>query len=334
MTDSILELNDVTVSFMARRGKTKTPIHAADHVTLFVRRGEIFGLVGESGSGKSTLARLVVGLNRAAGGSMVFDGEPLGGRKRSRSMRQRIQMVFQDPYSSLDPRMTVRQQLMEILKVHGTVPSNERDELCETIFKRVELPSSLLDARPRQMSGGQRQRVAIARALLLSPELLVADEPVSALDVSVQAGIIKLFADLRSRLGVTIFFIAHDLAVVRHLCDRVAVMYMGKIVEEGTTGDLFSNPRHPYTRALLDSIPRLHPDVDEQVSAPEGEPPSLSRLPSGCRFRSRCPFATEKCAEEEPELVPIISSTPEVSHQAACHYANELEAYVGHSAAR
>ena len=227
-------------------------------------------------------------------------------------MRQRIQMVFQDPYSSLDPRMTVRQQLMEILKVHGTVPSNERDALCETIFKRVELPSSLLDARPRQMSGGQRQRVAIARALLLSPELLVADEPVSALDVSVQAGIIKLFADLRSRLGVTIFFIAHDLAVVRHLCDRVAVMYMGKIVEEGTTGDLFSNPRHPYTRALLDSIPRLHPDVDEQVSAPEGEPPSLSRLPSGCRFRSRCPFATEKCAEEEPELVPIISSTPEV----------------------
>jgi oligopeptide/dipeptide ABC transporter ATP-binding protein len=334
VTDSILELNDVTVSFMARRGNSKTPINAADHVTLFVRRGEIFGLVGESGSGKSTLARLVVGLNKAAEGSIVFDGKTLPGRKRPRSLRQRIQMVFQDPFSSLDPRMTVRQQLMEILKVHDSVPSRERDALCETIFASVELPSSLLDARPRQMSGGQRQRVAIARALLLSPELLVADEPVSALDVSVQAGVIQLFADLRSRLGVTIFFIAHDLAVVRHLCDRVAVMYMGKIVEECTTSGLFSNPRHPYTRALLDSIPRLQPDAHGQASALEGEPPSLSRLPSGCRFRNRCPFATEKCANEEPELLSVASSAPDSLHQAACHYANELEAYVGRTVAR
>jgi oligopeptide/dipeptide ABC transporter ATP-binding protein len=238
-------------------------------------------------------------------------------------------MVFQDPFSSLDPRMTVRQQLMEILKVHETVPASERVSHCEKIFAQVELPLSLLDARPSQMSGGQRQRVAIARALLLSPELLVADEPVSALDVSVQAGIVQLFADLRSQLGVTIFFIAHDLAVVRHLCDRVAVMYMGKIVEEAATGELFSNPRHPYTRALLDSIPRLLPDAHEQVAAPEGEPPSLSRLPSGCRFRSRCPFATEKCSIEEPSLITVTSADASSSHLASCHYANDLEAYVG-----
>ena len=191
MTDTILDLNDVTVSFMARRGKTKKPINAADHVTLYVRKGEIFGLVGESGSGKSTLARLVVGLNTAASGSVIFDGKPLTNRKRPRSLRQRVQMVFQDPFSSLDPRMTVRQQLMEILKVHETVPASERVSHCEKIFAQVELPLSLLDARPSQMSGGQRQRVAIARALLLSPELLVADEPVSALDVSVQAGIVR-----------------------------------------------------------------------------------------------------------------------------------------------
>lgn len=332
MSDTILDLDDVTVSFMARRGKIKTPINAADHVTLNVRRGEIFGLVGESGSGKSTLARLVVGLNDAASGSVIFDGAVLAKGKRTRSLRQRIQMVFQDPYSSLDPRMNVRQQLMEILKVHDAVPVNERAARCEEIFAQVELPASLLAARPRQMSGGQRQRVAIARALLLSPELLVADEPVSALDVSVQAGIIQLFADLRTRLGVTVFFIAHDLAVVRHLCDRVAVMYMGKIVEEGTTAELFSNPRHPYTRALLDSIPRLQPDAHVEVVAPEGEPPSLSRLPSGCRFRSRCPFATEKCASEEPTLVVVTSGGDESSHRASCHYANELEAYVGRGA--
>jgi len=240
-------------------------------------------------------------------------------------------MVFQDPYSSLDPSMTVRQQLTEILKVHDAVPEAQRKAHCEKVFAQVELSPSLLAARPRQMSGGQRQRVAIARALLLSPELLVADEPVSALDVSIQAGIIQLFADLRSRLGVTIFFIAHDLAVVRHLCDRVAVMYMGKIVEEGVTSELFANPRHPYTRALLDSIPRLQPDAHEEVVAPEGEPPSLARLPSGCRFRSRCPFATEKCALEEPPLIEVTSSAADSLHRAACHYANDLEAYVGRS---
>jgi peptide/nickel transport system ATP-binding protein/oligopeptide transport system ATP-binding protein len=331
MSENLLELNDVTVSFMARRGGTKTPINAADHVSLSVRRGEIFGLVGESGSGKSTLARLIVGLNSAASGTVVFDGEVLANKKRPRALRRQIQMVFQDPYSSLDPSMTVRQQLTEILKVHDAVSDSQRKAHCEQVFAQVELSPTLLSARPRQMSGGQRQRVAIARALLLSPELLVADEPVSALDVSIQAGIIQLFADLRTRLGVTIFFIAHDLAVVRHLCDRVAVMYMGKIVEEGVTSELFANPRHPYTRALLDSIPRLQPEAHEEIVAPEGEPPSLARLPSGCRFRSRCPFATEKCALEEPPLIDVTSSPDGSLHRAACHYANELEAYVGRS---
>ena len=328
MTEPILVLNDVTVSFMARRGSTKQPIHAADHVTLSVERGEIFGLVGESGSGKSTLARLVVGLNAAASGTVVFDGQDITRAKRTRAMRQRIQMVFQDPFSSLDPRMTVRQQLREILKVHGTVPANALDARCESVFVQVELPLSLLDARPSRMSGGQRQRVAIARALLLSPDLVVADEPVSALDVSVQAGIVRLFANLRNQLGVSIFFIAHDLAVVRQLCDRVAVMYMGKIVELAPTDELFANPRHPYTRALLDSIPRLRPRANEGNAPPAGEPPSLSRLPSGCRFRSRCPFQTEKCAQEEPPLIAVGTPRAGVTHLASCHYADELEDYV------
>ncbi|MGC1239574.1 MAG: ABC transporter ATP-binding protein [Acidimicrobiales bacterium] len=327
MSASILDLTDVTVSFLARRGKTKRPVNAADRVTLHVRKGEIFGLVGESGSGKSTLARLVVGLNTAASGSIAFDGAVITNAKRPRDLRRRIQMVFQDPFSSLDPRMTVRQQLMEILKVHNPIPAGKRVAHCETVFGQVGLPLTLLDARPSKMSGGQRQRVAIARALILSPELLVADEPVSALDVSVQAGIVQLFADLRSNLGVTVFFIAHDLAVVRHLCDRVAVMYMGKIVEEATTAEIFSNPRHPYTRALLDSIPRLQPDVHERVAAPVGEPPSLSRLPSGCRFRSRCPYATEKCSTDDPELVQVTAGGVDPSHFAACHYADVLVPY-------
>jgi oligopeptide/dipeptide ABC transporter ATP-binding protein len=333
MTGPILSFDDVTVSFMARRGKTKKPINAADHVTLSVRHGEIFGLVGESGSGKSTLARLAVGLNGVASGSVVFDGTTLENGKRPLALRQRIQMVFQDPYSSLDPRMSVRQQFMEILKVHHAIPADQRVAHCERIFTQVELPVSLLDARPRQMSGGQRQRVAIARALLLSPDLLVADEPVSALDVSVQAGIVQLFAHLRSQLGVSIFFIAHDLAVVRHLCDRVAVMYMGKIVEEAPTDELFANPRHPYTRALLDSIPRLVPDAHELVAAPEGEPPSLLRLPSGCRFRSRCPYATERCTSEEPTLLALASSDETAPHLASCHYAADLEVYGGRRSA-
>jgi oligopeptide/dipeptide ABC transporter ATP-binding protein len=321
-------LKDATVTFQSRRGKHKAALRAVDGVSIAVTKGEIFGLVGESGSGKSTIARLIAGLNELSGGELNFDDAPLKGRDRPRDLRQRIQMVFQDPYSSLDPRMSVRQQISELLKVHHAVERDQMEETCLALLAQVHLPASLLKARPRQMSGGQRQRVAIARALALKPELLIADEPVSALDVSVQAGIVHLFAELRDTLGLTIFFIAHDLAVVRNLCDRVAVMYMGKIVEEGTTQEIFTNASHPYTRALLLSIPRLKPDLSDLNAAPSGDPPSLSRLPSGCRFRSRCPYATQLCEETEPDLLEVHEREPGSQHRAACHYANDLEGRV------
>ncbi len=328
MNEVQLELSDVTVTFQTRRGKHHTALRAVDGVSFAITKGEIYGLVGESGSGKSTIARLIAGLNELSGGSLTFDGEELVGKDRPRSLRQRIQMVFQDPYSSLDPRMTVRQQISELLKVHHAVGRDQMEETCLGLLQQVHLPQSLLKARPRQMSGGQRQRVAIARALALKPELLIADEPVSALDVSVQAGIVHLFAELRRELGLTIFFIAHDLAVVRNLCDRVAVMYMGKIVEEGMTNEIFTNPSHPYTRALLQSIPRLKPDLADLAAAPSGDPPSLARMPSGCRFRNRCPYATTLCEESEPPLLSVNEANAESKHRAACHYANELEGRV------
>ena len=325
MSHPLLELNEVGVTFQARRGRSRVPLRAADGVSLSIAKGEIYGLVGESGSGKSTLARLIVGLNELSSGAVLFDGKPLGGHDRPRELRRRIQMVFQDPYSSLDPRMSVRQQIAELLKVHHAVERDQIESRSVELLEQVHLPVSLLGARPRQMSGGQRQRVAIARALALKPDLLVADEPVSALDVSVQAGIVHLFAELRRELGLTILFIAHDLAVVRNLCDRVAVMYMGKIVEEGTTKEIFANPSHPYTQGLLKSIPRLRPDLSDLASVPAGEPPSLSRLPTGCRYRTRCPFSTELCAQSEPNLISVVDSNEGSTHQAACHYANNLE---------
>jgi oligopeptide/dipeptide ABC transporter ATP-binding protein len=322
--DKLLELNDVTVSFPGRRGKHKVPLRAVDGVSLYVRRGEIFGLVGESGSGKSTLARLIVGLNHLESCRATFDDIELGARHRPLELRRRIQMVFQDPYSSLDPRMNVYQQMGELLRVHKLVESDRVEQTCLDLLAQVHLPANFLKSKPHQMSGGQRQRVAIARALTPKPELLIADEPVSALDVSVQAGVIQLFAELRRELGLSILFIAHDLAVVRHICDRVAVMYMGKIVEQGTVTEVFANPRHPYTRALLQSIPRLTPALSDLKAAPKGDPPSLLRLPSGCRFRTRCPYASELCEESEPALEEL-STSGVASHSAACHNLAHVE---------
>ncbi|HLH64461.1 MAG TPA: ABC transporter ATP-binding protein [Solirubrobacteraceae bacterium] len=316
---ALLELNDVTVTFRRRRGAPE--LRAVDHVSLAVARGEILGLVGESGSGKSTLARLVVGINDAAEGALRFDGAPLTASTRTSAVRRRIQMVFQDPFSSLNPRMTVRQHLAELLRVHHIVSGDQIGARCEELMSSVHLPQALLDARPRNMSGGQRQRVAIARALALEPDLLVADEPVSALDVSVQAGIISLFSELRRNLGLSILFIAHDLAVVRHLCDRVAVMYMGRIVESGATDEVFEDPRHPYTRGLLAAIPRLRSAPLTTDTAVRGEAPPISRLPSGCRFRTRCPLAADVCERDEPALAGIEQRADGSAHLAACHFA-------------
>jgi len=318
MTAPLLELDQASVTFRSRRGGVE--VRAVDRVSLDVNAGEIVGLVGESGSGKSSLARLTVGLNRLAAGAVRFGGAPLPAGRWPAGLRRQIQMVFQDPYSSLNPRMTVGQQLSELLRVRAGLPRAAVAERSAELMRQVHLPVELMRARPRQMSGGQRQRVAIAKALTLGPDLLVADEPVSALDVSVQAGVIKLFAELRRELGVAVLFISHDLAVVRHLCDRVAVMYMGRIVEHGPIGEVFADPRHPYTRALLAAIPRVSAATPAGTAGVEGDPPSLTRLPSGCRFRSRCPMAREGCQQEEPELRQPAGSAPD--HLAACHFSD------------
>jgi oligopeptide/dipeptide ABC transporter ATP-binding protein len=320
MNDTLLSVQDVAVTFRTRGGRERRTLRALDGVSFDLQRGEILGLVGESGSGKSTLARLIVGLNASSAGSIHFDETLLSSGKRSPELRRRIQMVFQDPSSSLNPRMTVYQQIAELLRVHHIVPRQDIRDRCAQLLSQVHLDGDLLRVRPHQMSGGQCQRVAIARALALSPELLVADEPLSALDVSIQAGIVQLLSELRDQLGLTILFIAHDLAVVRSLCDRVAVMYMGRLVECGTTDSIFDDPRHPYTRALLSAIPRLSPALDTKNGpAVRGEPPSLVRLPSGCRFRSRCPLATELCEQIEPNLMNVVDSE-DASHQVACHF--------------
>jgi oligopeptide/dipeptide ABC transporter ATP-binding protein len=298
-------------------------LRAVDGVDIDLRRGEALALVGESGSGKSTLALALAGLRPVNLGEIRYDGRTLAAR-RSRADQRRIQMVFQDPYSSLNPRLTVGAMLRELVRVHHVVPSAEVVAYCEELLTLVGLGPDAMRAYPRQFSGGQRQRVAIARALALRPDVLVADEPVSALDVSVQATILNLLRDLRAELGLTLLLISHNLAVVRHLCDRVAVMYLGRIVETGPTDQIFADPRHPYTKGLLAAIPRLTASVSAGLAGSDegpavvGDPPSPLRIPVGCRFRTRCPIAQERCEAEDPFLT---AGAGEPEHLAACHFA-------------
>jgi oligopeptide/dipeptide ABC transporter ATP-binding protein len=287
---------DYTVAFQGRRRR----LSAVDGVDLEVRQGEILGLVGESGCGKSTLARALVGLQASSSGRVSLGGERLSTR-RPAAVRKRIQMVFQDPGSSLDPRQTVREALLAPLRVHKLVDRSAESTRIKELLSLVELPARILDAKPRSLSGGQRQRVAIARALAVEPDVLVADEAVAALDASATGAILNLFNDLRTGLGLTVVFISHDLSVVRGLCDRVAVMYLGKVVETGPVEQIFTQPRHPYLQALLASVPR----VGEPLVPPpleDDEPPSLLSLPAGCRFSTRCPRAEQACWSEEPAL--------------------------------
>jgi len=324
MNTDILTAKGVAVDFPvgsslgARLRHQQHLLHAVDGVDLVVRRGEALALVGESGSGKSTLARAIAGIQRLSQGEITLDGKTLPARRRSRADQRRVQMVFQDPYSSLNPRLTVGGVLRELLRVHHVVPGPEVESQARELLRMVGLPQDAAHALPRQFSGGQRQRVAIARAIALRPEVLVADEPVSALDVSVQATILNLLAELQAELGLTLLFISHNLAVVRHLCDRVAVMYLGRIIEVAPTEVLFASPRHPYTAGLLAAIPRMTPGDESGAPAVKGDPPSPLRLPAGCRFRTRCPIAQQICAERDPALTV---SGDDAEHSAACHFA-------------
>jgi oligopeptide/dipeptide ABC transporter ATP-binding protein len=311
--EPLLEVRGLSMHYHPHRHEV---LRAVDGVDLTLHKGETLGLVGESGCGKSTLGRCIVGLETPTEGSVRYQGELLW-PKRTAQQRRRIQMVFQDPYSSLNPRMSVRQTLSELLRVHKLVPRDRVDARCRELLDLVGLGARALDAHPRQFSGGQRQRVSIARALALEPEVLVADEPVSALDVYVQATVLNLLEDLQAQLGLTVLLIAHNMAVVRHVSDRVAVMYLGRIVEVAPVDDLFADARHPYTQGLLRAVPRLVPGRASEAVSVAGDPPSPIDLPSGCRFHPRCPLAQEPlCHAEDP---PLTEGAP--GRSAACHFA-------------
>ncbi len=289
---------------------------AVDGISLDVRRGDTLGIVGESGSGKTTLARLLLRLLPADGGSIRFAGEEVttAGTSELRRIRRRMQMVYQDPYSSLNPRIRVGAAIAEPAVVHGVVTKEQAAAHVEEMLNLVGLSASAAERFPRQLSGGQRQRVAIARALSLRPEFLIADEPVSALDVSIQAQILNLLDDLLQSLNLTTVFIAHQLGVVRHISNRVAIMYLGRIVETGPTERVFTAPQHPYTAGLLAAAPRPDPALRHRKPAVRGDIPSSLRIPSGCRFRTRCPYAIDRCAVDDPALAPV-----EPEHTVACH---------------
>jgi oligopeptide/dipeptide ABC transporter ATP-binding protein len=319
-TSPLLSVSRLEVHY--RMPSTRSPLRAVDGVSFEIGRGEILGLIGESGSGKSSVARAVMRLAPVTAGAIELDRTRID-RLRGRALRRtrrRVQMVFQDPHESLDPRMTVRQSVAEPLALGTPLTRDAMDTRVTALIHRVGLDDSLLDRTPHTLSGGQKQRVNIARALALEPELLVCDEPVSALDVSVQAGIINLLLDLQRELGISILFISHDIGVVAHIADRIGVMYLGRLVELSSTESLVTRPRHPYTEALLAAEPRALPTSHRPPrSVPiRGDVPSALNPPSGCRFRTRCPYAVERCAVEAPPLAAVDHAL------VACHLADEL----------
>jgi oligopeptide transport system ATP-binding protein len=323
MSEVLLEVRNLVKHFEVGGGMFARPavVRAVDDVSFSVGRGETLGLVGESGCGKTTTGRCILQLERATSGQILFEGIDLATLSAAalRRVRRRVQVIFQDPYSSLNPRMTIGQIIAEPLKVHGVVAEPAaREERVHELLEQVGLLRQHARRYPHQLSGGQRQRVGIARALAMEPALIVCDEPVSALDVSIQAQIINLLEDLQQRFGLTYLFIAHDLSVVRHISDRVAVMYLGRIVELAGRGELYEQPLHPYTRALLSAVPIPDPvlEASRERTVLRGEVPSPLTPPPGCVFHPRCPIAQSRCSAEIPPLREI-----RPGHWAACHFA-------------
>ncbi len=324
--DTLVRVEHVVKHFPvqgARRiGGEREVVHAVDDVSFEVRRGETLGIVGESGSGKSTLARCLLGLHPVTAGKVFFDDREISSlsARRLRPMRREMQMVFQDPYGALNPRRRVGSIIADPLAIHTKDSRAERRRRVQELMARVGLNPEHYNRFPNEFSGGQRQRIGVARALALRPKLVVCDEPVSALDVSIQAQILNLLTDLQAEFGLTYVFIAHDLSVVRHVSDRVEVMYLGKVVERGRVGDIYRSPRHPYSAALLAAVPVPDPDyVDHKRRIVlTGDLPSQIHPPQGCRFNSRCPRATDLCRSEEPMLQPQLGDPS--GHVAACHY--------------
>ncbi len=326
MPDPLLELRDVQTHFPVESGfllrqQTGT-VKAVDGVSLSLARGEVVGLVGESGCGKSTLARTIMQLVPTTGGSVILGGRnlTLSSAADVKAARRQMQMVFQDPFASLNPRMTVFDTLAEPLRVHGVCPEAEVPARVARLMELVGLAPRFSRKYPHEFSGGQRQRIAIARALALEPRLIIADEPVSALDVSIQAQILNLLATLVRQMNLSLLFIAHDLSVVKHISDRVAVMYLGKIVELGPAAEVIERPRHPYTRALISAIPTVRPEDGRERIVLAGDPPSPMNPPGGCPFHPRCPYVREKCL---PTVPPLRPAGPD--HTAACVRLDEID---------
>ena len=298
--------------------RTSSYVKAVDDISFSINEGEVFTLAGESGCGKTTTGMILAMLLNPSGGKILFDGTDIVGLRSEelRLLRRRIQIVFQDPYASLNPRMRIGEAVGHPLEIHGLATGVDKRNRVLEILEKVGLtpPERFVDLYPHELSGGQRQRVAIARSIILRPEFIVADEPVSMLDVSIRTVLIDLMMELRKEFGLTYLFITHDLAVAKYISDRIAIMYLGKIVETGDKEEVFSNPLHPYTKALLSAVPVPDPERKRETVELKGEVPSAIQVPAGCRFHPRCPYAFAKCSEVEPQLIEI-----EENHCAACH---------------